>query len=120
MPLPKEPKQRVPFSPFDEETVKDRSKKQERALAKRFDGRLQPASGAFRGHKGDVKTGALLIEAKTTKRKSYSVTLATLRKIGEEARLAHRTPVLSLRFEIDKTRTEEWAVVPLSMLEDLL
>ena len=66
-------------------SVKKRSQLSEREAAKEIGGRVQIASGAIRGMKGDVKSAEFLLEDKFTDRASYSLALETLRKIEREA-----------------------------------
>lgn len=57
-------------------------------MAKDLGGRVQPASGATLYAKGDVRSPGLHSEAKTTSKKSYSLTLAEIEKIRTEGMLA--------------------------------
>lgn len=75
---------------------KKKSKKQEKRIAREVGGKQTPGSGSRWNAKGDVKTSSLLIEAKTTTHRSFSVTSTILDKISEEAVLCGRTPVLSV------------------------
>ena len=63
------------------------SSKQERRIAKNFDGKVVANSGATRFNKGDVRVGDVLIECKTaTKEKdSFSIKKEWLKKNKEEA-----------------------------------
>lgn len=97
-----------------------RAKKQEREVAKRLQGRLTPASGA-KEEKGDVRVrGVARIECKTTKHKSFSVTLEMAQKIEEAAISTGEMPILLIEF-IDDTGKPlgELAVVPSYLLEEL-
>lgn len=76
-----------------------RSKEQEDELARRGFGRPVPRSGAG-VEKGDIKkyNGVWRIEAKTTTKKSFSVTQDMINKI-EEAALAHgELPAIVIEF----------------------
>lgn len=76
-------------------TVKRRSQKQEKSVAKTFNARVTAASGALWGMKGDVRNDKFLIECKTTEKQFYSVTNKVWEKIREEAIQDHmRTPIL--------------------------
>lgn len=98
----------------------DRARKQERELAKRVGGRVTPGSGAF-SLKGDVRVKSLMrIEAKTTKNKSFSVTLEMIEKI-EEAALSHgEVPVIVVEFnDGNGKKLKEVAVIPAYVLDQL-
>ena len=85
-------------------TVKRRSQKQEKSVAKKFNARLTAASGALWGMKGDVRNENFLIECKTTENNFYPVTTKVWEKINEEAVQDHmRTPILVVDL-IDRDR----------------
>lgn len=90
-----------------------RAPKQEKQLALRFAGRTTVASGS-KDEKGDVRVkGALRIEAKTTKNKSFSVTLDMVRKIEEAALACDELPAMVIEFINDQGKpVAEVAVVP--------
>lgn len=98
-----------------------RSKHQERALAKRTGGKLVPGSGSG-AQKGDIKKayGVLRIEAKTTKRKSFSVTRDMVAAIEEAALTNREVPAIVIEF-VDECGNpiSEVAVVPTYLLESL-
>jgi hypothetical protein len=94
-----------------------RSRRQEKFLAKRFSGRVQPASGALSHAKGDVKTDDQLFEAKTTGLKSYSIKVETMDKIAMEAVGTGRRPALHIRFERER---KDYVVLTLDDYEALL
>ena len=100
-----------------------RAPHQERELAKRSGGKLTPASGS-KTQKGDVSKayGILRIEAKTTSKKSFSVTREMVRKIEDASLPNGEVPAIVVEF-IDENGKPlmEVAVVPtyiLPMLED--
>lgn len=66
-----------------EETIREKSQKQEKKLAKK--GFIMPASGAVWPYKGDVSFEDYLVEAKRTDKKSMSVKEEWLKKIFEES-----------------------------------
>lgn len=70
------------------------SQKHEKRLAKKYDGQVSAASGAFWSRKGDVRSDDLLIEHKYTSAKSITIKSEWLAKIEREAVLDSRTPVL--------------------------
>lgn len=85
-------------------TVKRRSQKQEKSVAKKFNARLTAASGALWGMKGDVRSDKYLIECKTTEKDYYTLTSKVWEKIQEEAIQDHmRTPLMVIDLK-DKDR----------------
>ena len=88
-------------------TVKRRSQKQEKRVAKKFNARLTAASGALWGMKGDVRSDKYLIECKTTEKDYYTLTAKVWEKIQEEAIQDHmRTPLMV----IDLKDTDRYVV----------
>lgn len=88
-------------------TVKRRSQKQEKSVAKKFNARLTAASGALWGMKGDVRSDKYLIECKTTEKGYYTLTAKVWEKIQEEAIQDHmRTPLMV----IDLKDTDRYVV----------
>ena len=76
-------------------TVKRRSQKQEKSVAKEFNAKPTIASGAKWSMKGDVRNDHLLIECKTTEKDYYPVSSKVWEKIQEEATRDHmRIPLL--------------------------
>lgn len=85
-------------------TVKKRSQKQEKSVAKSFNAKTTVASGALWGAKGDVRNDKFLIECKTTTKTWYSLTAKTWEKIEQEAIRDHmRIPLMVIDLE-DKDR----------------
>ena len=97
-----------------------RSPKQEKSLALRLGGTRTPASGSL-DVKGDVRVqGKVRIEAKTTKNKSFSVTLEMVRKIEEAALSSGEMPVIVVEFiDAEGRQIAELAVCPTYVLEEL-
>lgn len=97
-----------------------RAKVQEKELAKRVGGRTTMASGSL-SEKGDVRLRRVLrIEAKTTKHKSFSVTLEMVEKIEDAALAADELPVIVVEFNDGMGRkVKEVAVVPVYVLNEL-
>ena len=88
-------------------TVKRRSQKQEKSVAKKFNARLTAASGALWCMKGDVRSDKYLIECKTTEKDYYTLTAKVWEKIQEEAIQDHmRTPLMV----IDLKDTDRYVV----------
>jgi len=98
-----------------------RSKKQEKELALRGNGKLVPGSGSG-SDKGDIKgyNGVLRIEAKTTQNKSFSVTRDMVKKIEEAALPNGELPALIIEFNDGMGNPElEVAVVPTYVLDSI-
>ena len=97
-----------------------RAVKQEKETAKRLGGFNTPRSGAG-DIKGDVRVKHLLrIECKTTKHKSFTVTLDMFNKIESAAMSGGEMPVLIIEFNDGAGKSlGEVAVVPTYLLDDL-
>ncbi len=97
-----------------------RSPKQEASLAQRLKGTRVPASGA-KDVKGDVRVkGVLRIEAKTTKNKSFTVTLEMVKKIEMAAASGGELPALVIEFNDGNGKAIcEVAVVPTYVLDEI-
>jgi hypothetical protein len=96
-----------------------RAPKQERDLARRFEGKMVPGSGSG-PQKGDVKKafGIFRIEAKTTTKKSFTVTKAMVEKIEVAALTTNEMPVIIIEFLDEYGNPEkEIAVLPTYVLE---
>lgn len=92
------------------------SAKQEKRLAQDLGGKTQPASGALKHAKGDVRAvGEVRAEAKYTSKSSYQLKLAELEKIVGEAGLERA--VLQLCF-VDRGNRPvlEVAIFPFSQM----
>lgn len=66
-------------------TVKRRSQKQEKSVAKDMGAKVVVASGALWSAKGDVRSDKFLIECKTTEKDYYPITTKVWEKISLEA-----------------------------------
>ena len=95
-----------------------RAPKQEKELALRVRGRTTVASGS-KQEKGDVRVkGIARIEAKTTKNKSFSVTLEMVDKIESAALTSGELPIIAIEFNDGAGRKlKEVAVVPIYVLD---
>lgn len=81
-------------------TVKRRSQKQEKSVAKDFNAKVTVASGALWGMKADVRNDKFLIECKTTEKDYYSLTAKVWEKIEQEAIRDHmRIPLMAIDLE---------------------
>lgn len=93
----------------------------EKRLAKEL-GRQQPASGALQGAKGDIVAGKVLIECKSTVKRSIILRHADLAKIAKEARDQGKTPALTISFTTGDGRvvpSGDWVCVPMHRWRDL-
>lgn len=100
-----------------DEKVRKRSQRQEKRVASETGGSVQPGSGAFGGHRGDVKTPDFLIEAKTTGKYSYRVTCKLLSDTMKKALHSGREPALWITFE--NGQDKDWVMVPAHVFEEL-
>ena len=95
----------APETPWERATAVRRSRRSEDALARSDGGRRQPASGALRGQKGDVRTLDYIIEDKFTDAESYTIKLSMLRKTIQEALAMHgRLPMWRITIRGEKFR----------------
>lgn len=105
---------------------KKRSKTHEKRVAKEFGGKRQPFSGAAEGAKGDIKTEQVLMDHKFTDKLSYTITQEILVKLSKEAQEEGKdVPALVIKFdkpvqELKWLNQTEWALIPSSVLKDLL
>lgn len=95
-----------------------RSKKQEKELALKVGGRRTAASGS-KDEKGDIRVrGVMRIEAKTTKHKSFSVTLEMIDQIEMAALVSDEVPIIAIEFNDNAgKKVKEVAVVPMYVLD---
>lgn len=95
-----------------------RSSKQEKEIAAKLGGRRTPGSGS-KDEKGDVRLkGVVRIEAKTTKNRSFSVTLDMIAQIEEAALSTGEMPVIAIEFNDGRgKKVKEVAVVPMYVLD---
>ena len=100
--------------------AQERSPKQEKELAKKLGGRVPRGSGSG-NEKGDVRVkGIARIEAKTTEKKSFSVTQKMLDKIEDAALPNGEVPAFVVEFIDSKGNPKRSvAVVPMWVLESL-
>lgn len=90
-------------------TTRGRSERQEKRTARQYGGKQTKNSGAM-DDKGDVKVeGKLRIEDKTTKKRSYRLTLSDLRKVARAAK-GDEMPVMKICFEDDLR--QQFVVLP--------
>lgn len=97
-----------------------RSRKQEQEIADRIGGRRTAASGA-REEKGDVRLrGVVRVEAKTTKHKSFSVTLDMIEKLENAALPCGELPVILVEFNDGAgKKLKEVMICPAYALQDI-
>lgn len=77
-------------------TRKKTSQKLEKQMAKTLKGHVTPGSGAFSGHKGDVKSKEWLGEHKYTDAIQYRLNKSIWNKIKNEALEVNKTPILEI------------------------
>ncbi|WAX08854.1 hypothetical protein BS162P1_00075 [Bacteroides phage BS162P1] len=82
---------------FEKETTRARSKKQESRIARELKGHTSINSGATFGQ-NDVITDFCEVEAKTTEKESFSLTLADWRKLKKKCK-GSKMPILVVDFE---------------------
>ena len=81
-------------------TLKRRSQRQEKSVAKDFNAKVTVASGALWGMKADVRSDDYLIECKTTEKDYYPLSAKTWEKIENEAIRDHmRIPLMVIDLE---------------------
>lgn len=96
-----------------------RSEKQEKELAKKLNGQVTKASGS-QTEKGDVRVrGLLRVEAKTTSKKSFSITREMIEKINNAAIYSGENPAMVIEFIDEQGKPlHEVAVVPTWALKE--
>jgi hypothetical protein len=88
----------------------NKSKRQEKEIAKEVNGRRRPFSGARLTLKGDVFSDRLLIECKRTEQKSLNVKVDWLDKIYNHANGVLKIPAVVIDF--DCARVKRWVMLP--------
>lgn len=100
------------------------SQKQEKVIAERVGGRVQPGSGSPRNplKKGDVSTPFMLLEAKWTRKKTYKLSIEELAKIQRESRGVGKIPIFVVGFDEDVgvSVDKQYCVIPFRYFEELL
>lgn len=103
------------------DSIKEASKKNERKTAKKLGGNVTPGSGAFEGHKGDIKLDDFLLEQKETSNKSIQILIEHLLKITREANSTNKTGCMVYKFlETPPNMEKEWVLIPLSSFKELI
>lgn len=103
------------------DSVKERSKKNERKTASKLGGQTTPGSGAFEGHKGDIKLTDFLLEMKETENKSISILIEHLLKITKEANATNKDGGMVYKFiNTPPNMEKEWVLLPLSKFKELI
>lgn len=100
---------------FSEETTRSRSSKQESNIAKRLNGHVTINSGATFGQ-NDVINDFCEVEAKTTKKESFSLNLSDWRLLRKKC-ASNKIPILVVDFEKSKSSL---AVLPYDDLAFLI
>jgi hypothetical protein len=86
----------------------NRSRKQERDVARDIGGRATPASGAFWHSKGDVRHPDYLMELKRTDKASITLSKQVWEKIRREALLEGKAPALVLQIQDRQLAVLDW------------
>lgn len=93
-------------------TTKHKSTIQEKKVAKEFNGKVTPGSGAL-SIKGDVSTDKFLIECKTTAKTQYILKLDTLRTITKQADAVRKIPLVLVDLDDEaKGFNRSWVLLP--------
>lgn len=95
-------------------------RKQERSAAAAVNGRVQPGSGCGSFNKADVRAkGRYRIECKSTKNKSFPLSLELLEKVRSESR-GLEVPVLDVEFVDARLRSvDRWVAIPFDHFEKI-
>lgn len=75
-----------------------RSRLQERRAAIDYGGDITPGSGNGWMRKADIHTDRLLVECKTTLKKSYSLNVDTFNKLKYQAIVENKDPIMEIEF----------------------
>jgi hypothetical protein len=95
-------------------------KRQEERIAKRRGGKLQPRSGAGPIKKGDTIDAVAVIEAKSTKNASISISVDHLKRVTDAAVAAHLSPAMSYTFENMPPGVDpDWVLIPMHVFNAL-
>ncbi len=114
------------LDPKDREKTGKRkeSKRQERRVAEKLGGKVQPGSGSDLRAKGDVELGegSFLLEAKRSKYASLRIEAGWLTKISAEAFASGRKPGLAIELDVgnDPLTEKDWVLIPASVFRDML
>jgi hypothetical protein len=93
----------------------EKSRRQEKVTAAGLGGSTTAGSGNKWHDKGDVKADDLLVECKTTDKKTYILHASDLKKIYGQAILKRSIGVMQVEF-VDRS---SWAVVPWEVFLEL-
>jgi hypothetical protein len=100
----------------------EHGQRSEKRLAKSFQARLTPASGALSGAKSDFVLPSFRFEAKSTVNNSFSVKLEVLEKITREAMETNREPVVTVSFVTGNGQPRlfgDWVLIPQHVFREL-
>lgn len=93
-----------------------RSRRQESAVAEDLGGRRTPASGSQWHSKGDVKAAKILVECKTTEKRTYTLHVEDLKKIAAHGILERRLGVMQVEFGDGSS----WAILSWRAFKELI
>ena len=92
----------------------------EERVARRTGGKRQKGSGANALHKGDVKSGRFLMEAKTSAGKGVRISQHYVEKIWNEAAQVQKIPALVVGFpNVGIPVDRDWVMIPMKEFERL-
>lgn len=104
-----------------------KSKKHENRVARELGGKRLPRSGANRWSKwdkatanGDIAVPEIHVEHKRTEKDSMSLKREWLEKVTIGSRAQAKEPAMVLTFEDATSFPQDWALIPLDMLKQLL
>lgn len=106
--------------------LKENSKKadaneREARLAKQLGGYTQPASGAIRGFKGDIKLDDFLMDSKGTVGEYLNIKTKEFVKITKESLENRKHPAIIFTFEkIAQGVSKDWVAIPVEVFAELL
>lgn len=87
-------------TPWQQAKSQQKSRKQEERLANEEGGRRQINSGRLWHSKGDVRLGDFLVEARTTDKESYRLTVEDLKKIERQAANTGGMPLPAMQIDM--------------------
>lgn len=100
--------------------VKKQSQKNEKTIANKLGGITTPGSGAFTGHKGDIKLDKFLLELKETNNLSISILADHLMKIRKEAIESGKEGCMIYRFNSVKELPKDWILIPMELFKEII
>lgn len=104
-----------------ETSIKAEANNRESRLAKQLGGQVQPASGAIRGFKGDIKLDDFIMDSKGTIADYLNLKTREFVKITKEALENRKHPAIIFTFErIAQGVSKDWIAIPIEVFAELL